>query len=291
MSLLSSIVRRTWLALLLALVPLLPVHAQTTPAWTGIGPGGGSVKALVVDPLSSAVMYAGTDANGILVSIDSGAHWRAANVGLNGTGAQHVHALTTLGAWVYAALDSGVYVSPAGGTPSWVALPLPGNRLPQCDSGGALSDGVYKFLARVGSSLYMASDCEPLVHATTVAGTRTAWSSSSVGAGHLVQSLGELRGDVAVGSDSGLFLADRSGAALAWRDSELGASAVLSGNISAMASSSVHGAFTCAGGQLYQATWPTGADPMIWNGPLSFVTEVPTSCNALTLVTLGSMRC
>ena len=288
MSLHFSILRRAWLALWLVLLPVLSVQAQTTPTWTSIGPGGGSVKALVVDPLSTSVLYAGTDANGVLVSIDAGAHWRAANVGLVGGGAQHVHALATFGSSVYAALDSGVYVSPAGGTPSWVALPLPGNRLPQCNSGGVISDGVYKYLARVGSSLYLASDCEPLVHATSVAGSRPTWSSSSIGAGHLVQSLGELRGDVAVGSDSGLFLPDRSGATLAWRDSEQGVAAVLAGSITAMASSTVHGAFVCASAQVYQASWPSGTDPMIWNGPLNFVTDSATNCNALTLVNLGS---
>src|SRR5262245_32591479 len=56
------------------------VHAQSE-SWTSIGPPGGTVYALAVDPNTPSTIYAGTK-GGVFKSSDGGVHWDAINVGL-----------------------------------------------------------------------------------------------------------------------------------------------------------------------------------------------------------------
>jgi photosystem II stability/assembly factor-like uncharacterized protein len=57
-----------------------PALAQT---WTAVGPPGNPVvQAFVADPSNPATIFAGTAANGVYVSTDSGGSWSASNVGL-----------------------------------------------------------------------------------------------------------------------------------------------------------------------------------------------------------------
>jgi photosystem II stability/assembly factor-like uncharacterized protein len=56
------------------------VHGQSE-GWTSIGPEGGTVYALAIDPDNHSVVYAGTNA-GVLKSTDSGGHWSPVNAGL-----------------------------------------------------------------------------------------------------------------------------------------------------------------------------------------------------------------
>lgn len=50
-------------------------------SWTGIGPEGGAINALAIDPMTSSTLYAGT-AGGVYKSTDSGDNWSAVNNGL-----------------------------------------------------------------------------------------------------------------------------------------------------------------------------------------------------------------
>ncbi len=50
--------------------------------WTTNGPEGGDVLALVVDPQTPTVLYAGSDGAGVFKSTDGGNQWRAVNQGL-----------------------------------------------------------------------------------------------------------------------------------------------------------------------------------------------------------------
>ena len=77
-----------WLrgALFVALVVLL-LADQALPAaagfnvWTSLGPEGGMVQTLVIDPTTPRILYAGTW-SGVFKSVDGGESWRAVNNGL-----------------------------------------------------------------------------------------------------------------------------------------------------------------------------------------------------------------
>jgi hypothetical protein len=52
--------------------------------WTSIGPEGGRINALAVDPVTPTTLYAGTW-SGVFKSTDGGGDWSAVNTGLNAT--------------------------------------------------------------------------------------------------------------------------------------------------------------------------------------------------------------
>ncbi|HEY1304340.1 MAG TPA: hypothetical protein VGF24_12355 [Vicinamibacterales bacterium] len=56
------------------------VHAESE-SWTSIGPEGGTVYALAIDPSNHSVIYAGTN-GGVFKSTDGGSHWSPVNLGL-----------------------------------------------------------------------------------------------------------------------------------------------------------------------------------------------------------------
>ena len=73
-------------ALLLAGALALASYPQGAHAglnvWTSAGPDGASVTALVVDPGTPGTLYAGTAGKGVFKSMDRGATWHAAKIGL-----------------------------------------------------------------------------------------------------------------------------------------------------------------------------------------------------------------
>lgn len=71
------------LGVLLAAWAVLAVWAGAgSEAWSSIGPGGGRVNVLVMDPEVPAVMYAGTEDAGLFMSLDEGMNWFPCNLGL-----------------------------------------------------------------------------------------------------------------------------------------------------------------------------------------------------------------
>ena len=142
MKLRSSLPGRTFPGSLLAAPALgvialacLAAQAQTPASWVALGPPGGSVSALLVDPASPSGVYAGTPENGVFFSADGGSSWSVANGGLTPAtvGRQQlfdVHALASDGSFVYAATDAGVFDSPRGATPAWSALAATGAASP-----------------------------------------------------------------------------------------------------------------------------------------------------------------
>ena len=122
-------------ALCVIALACLAAQAQTPASWVALGPPGGSVSALLVDPASPSSVYAGTPENGVFFSADGGSSWSVANAGLApaAVGRQllfDVHALASDGSFVYAATDAGVFDSPLGGPPSWNALAATGAASP-----------------------------------------------------------------------------------------------------------------------------------------------------------------
>ncbi len=68
-------------AVLLIAVPIL---AQGAATWTSIGPEGGEVPKLAIDPGNSSIVYVLTTPGGLFKSVDGGASWQSAVSGLAG---------------------------------------------------------------------------------------------------------------------------------------------------------------------------------------------------------------
>ena len=112
-----------------------PALAQTVPAWTALGPPGGTISAMLADPSSPITLYAGTPENGVFFSGDGGANWSVGNAGLplanvGRQSLQAVHALATDAQFVYAATEAGIVYTPLGAAPNWSPLAATGASTP-----------------------------------------------------------------------------------------------------------------------------------------------------------------
>jgi photosystem II stability/assembly factor-like uncharacterized protein len=87
--------------------------------WSNIGPEGGNVKALAVDPQNPAVVYAVTG-NAVFKSIDYGDHWRPVNSGLSSRPIYSIAVNPQSPAICYVGTESGVFKSTNGGA-NWNA--------------------------------------------------------------------------------------------------------------------------------------------------------------------------
>ncbi len=111
----SRTLRSAAILILLALLSL-PAFAGVG-VWTPLGPEGGSVWALAVDPADADVVYAGTR-NGVFKSTDAGATWTVASKGLGPAGVWVMSFAITSEAVYAGTYSSGVYKSTDGGG-SW----------------------------------------------------------------------------------------------------------------------------------------------------------------------------
>ena len=115
---------------LISLMTLL-VSGQATPVsagvnrWTSIGPEGGWIRALAIDPLTPSILYAGTASGVVFKSTDGGQSWSGGEIGLpNDYGPFYLLSdddITCLAidpatsTTVYAGTNSGVYKTTNGG--------------------------------------------------------------------------------------------------------------------------------------------------------------------------------
>ena len=291
---LANVVPQTspWLrlvAFLMCALAGLGARAQTAPAWTSIGPAGGSITALLADPMAAGrILYAGSDLNGVFVSKDAGATWKAANSGMQA--GRHIYAMAALGNFVYAATDGGVYLSPAGGTTTWSRMQSPqaADPAPACD---------ITLMVSAKSRLYLAADCDSKIYASSEAGqSAPVWSATSLplsssGTVQNVSALGVLDDVVAAGSVSAIYRLDAN---QNWINSETSTDgdgfALPSGlqgeQVAALVSSSSKWAFACTlAGLVFQADLAPGW-PLTWNR-LQFSSEEPSSCNGLAVAKVG----
>jgi hypothetical protein len=258
--------------------------AQTAPSWTSIGPAGGSLTTLLADPVSPrTTIYAGSDANGVFVSSDAGATWRSANNGIK-TGQRQVYALAALGNNVYAATNTGVYMSAGGGTPAWV--PLATSPL------APASTSVFDLMVSTGSTLYLAVKNETSVYSTSGTSANPTWvTAAALPAQSTVAGLGVIKDQIAVGSAGAVYVyvPDGSGS-LVWVNSEtidltLTTSALAGNTVTAMVSSPGKWAFACTlAGTVFREDLSNS-----WSGawvPLDAI--VSDSCNGLSIARVGS---
>ncbi len=115
---------RSMIFLLLAILPSL-AHPATAAVdrWTPLGPDGGTIQTLAVDPGNPGTLYAGSEGGGVWKSTDGGVHWRSASEGLtvDGFGASEVFALAVAPGdsdTVFADTRGGLFRSTDGGA-SW----------------------------------------------------------------------------------------------------------------------------------------------------------------------------
>lgn len=118
-----SLSLRSRAALLLTIAPLLTHRTALagSDAWTGGGPPGEFVNALLVDPSDPAALFAATN-RGIYRSADGGGHWVPMNNGLSSPYVSSL-AISSSSQVLYAAAD-GVYRS-TDGARSWTNLSFP----------------------------------------------------------------------------------------------------------------------------------------------------------------------
>src|SRR5262249_46326621 len=68
----------------IAAVPTSRAGSGRPPKWRSLGPDGGSISSIIVDPHHPSTVYAATQDNGVFKTTDGGASWRPVNVGLPG---------------------------------------------------------------------------------------------------------------------------------------------------------------------------------------------------------------
>src|SRR5437763_3475610 len=89
--------------------------------WTSLGPDGGSISSLVIDPQNTSTVYAGTQGNGVLKSLDGGTSWNQASMGFPGTWVMALAIDPQNSRTLYASVfGHGVFKSTDGGA-SWNA--------------------------------------------------------------------------------------------------------------------------------------------------------------------------
>ena len=110
-----------WVASLLAAGPA----GAGLNVWTGTGPAGGPIRAVLVDPAAPSTVYVGTNGSGVFKSTDGGITWAQAGAELAG---KSVRALVKPSTTIYAAVEDlpgassgGVYQSTDGGA-TWTAM-------------------------------------------------------------------------------------------------------------------------------------------------------------------------
>ena len=87
-----------------------------TNVWTSIGPGGGIVFTLAIDPATPATLYAGIGRGGLFKSTDGGGNWSVANIGLTTPDILTCSRLIPkTPAALYAGTSAGVFKSTNGG--------------------------------------------------------------------------------------------------------------------------------------------------------------------------------
>jgi BNR/Asp-box repeat. len=106
------------LALFISLSQPIPVSAGFN-TWSSIGPEGGWIYALAINPTTPSTLYAGTD-GGAFKSTDGGATWSAVNTGLSDPDVYALAINPTAPNTLYAGANGGVFKSTDGGA-NWSA--------------------------------------------------------------------------------------------------------------------------------------------------------------------------
>jgi photosystem II stability/assembly factor-like uncharacterized protein len=92
------------------------LSADTGSAWSRVGPFGGNVISLAIDPVSPKTLYAGTSYGGIYRSANGGSKWSPASTGLTNTYVTTLAVDPVTPTTLYAGMNGGcVFKSKKGG--------------------------------------------------------------------------------------------------------------------------------------------------------------------------------
>ena len=100
---------------------LLPLEARAADRWASIGPEGGSILSLVIDPATPQTLYAGTVGGGVFKSTDGGAAWSAASTGLGNVTVWSLAIDPATPQTLYVGTFNGVFKS-TDGAAAWSAV-------------------------------------------------------------------------------------------------------------------------------------------------------------------------
>lgn len=121
MSRIAVIPRIVLMGVLVLVGSSLPATAATTGRdWTSIGPQGGTILDLAVDPTRPAVVYAATYEGGVFKTANGGVSWSAANDGLGSFYVASLAINPDMPATLYAATEGGVFKTDDGAS-HWIA--------------------------------------------------------------------------------------------------------------------------------------------------------------------------
>jgi photosystem II stability/assembly factor-like uncharacterized protein len=105
---------------------VIPASGTDLAKWTSLGPDGGWITALVIDPHDPATVYAGTRHNGVFKTSDGGTTWNSASAGLPDPWVWDLKIDPQNTSTLYVSLNSGVFkTTDAGATwlPAGSGLP------------------------------------------------------------------------------------------------------------------------------------------------------------------------
>jgi photosystem II stability/assembly factor-like uncharacterized protein len=130
--------------------------------WTGIGPEGGPVTSISVDPTNPSVLYAGTPGAGIFKSLDAGASWKTSNGGLSNLYIFSVAIDPITPSTLYASTYGDRLVKSTDGGASWrpAVEGLPGSVVPAILVDPKKPNTIYAAIdaAASGGSVYKSDD-------------------------------------------------------------------------------------------------------------------------------------
>ena len=101
--------------ILMVFLWMYSMSEATEDAWSPIGPPGGTVTALGIDPTNSSILYAGTSGTGVFKSTDGAERWFPANRGMEKADIRCVAIDPRSSLVVYAGTTIGVFRSTDGG--------------------------------------------------------------------------------------------------------------------------------------------------------------------------------
>jgi photosystem II stability/assembly factor-like uncharacterized protein len=114
------------IAILLALSNSGLSSAQN-PRWERLGPEGGKINVIAIDPIATQTIYAGTNGGGIFKSTDGAKSWAPINSGLTGINARNIKVLVInpkTPTTIYVSTDYDLFKSTDGGV-KWFKIGKP----------------------------------------------------------------------------------------------------------------------------------------------------------------------
>src|SRR5438445_1878882 len=103
------------LGLLSLALTLAGTRTAQAGQWKPLGPYGGTIEALAIDPVTPSTLYVGTQFGGLFKSTNGGASWTAIGIGVFGRDVEAVAINPVTPTTLYAGTGLGLFMSTDGG--------------------------------------------------------------------------------------------------------------------------------------------------------------------------------